>query len=232
MVARRALHPIRVRVDASKCDGQGVCKLTAPEFFELDRYGHAYVHEGAGIVDPADHELFELAREAEATCPRAAILLERVAELPDVDAIEAPPPSAPASPPAGGAPRLLLGAGQSAETLDSWRAAGGSRGGLRRAVRRGAGGRDQGPGRRRVPGRAEVGGAPARRDARGERRRARAGDGQGRLPPDRSALHRPRRALATAHDRGIERVLVAIPEGEPGLRAQFEDQCYLRMAGR
>src|SRR5260221_7691654 len=107
MVSIHAQHPIRVRIDASKCDGQGVCKLTAPEFFELDAYGYAYVLEGAGTFDPADRTLFELARDAEATCPRAAILLERLAPPLDVDAVEAPTPSARPRPPADTAPRLL-----------------------------------------------------------------------------------------------------------------------------
>ena len=38
---------VRFRIDATRCDGQGVCVLIAPELFELDRYGLAYVTKDA-----------------------------------------------------------------------------------------------------------------------------------------------------------------------------------------
>lgn len=68
----------RLRIDASRCDGQGVCKTVAPELFELDRYGDAYVVHSQRDIDPLDRKVLEMAREAESMCPRAAIFMEQL----------------------------------------------------------------------------------------------------------------------------------------------------------
>jgi NADH-quinone oxidoreductase subunit F len=223
VVTRRALYPIRVRVDASKCDAQGVCKLTAPEFFELDRYGYAYVHGTAPIVDPSELSLYELAREAEATCPRAAIMLERVFDPIDLDAIEAPTPSDRGTLPRGSEPRLLR---DEPETLESWRADGGF---TRRPPR-------ELFGEVRVAGLRGQGGAgfPVARKwaALGpEPDAVLVANGAEREPGTvkDAYLLTARRflvldgALAAAHDRGIGRIVVAVPEQEPALSSALED---------
>ena len=79
----------RLRIDASKCDGQGVCKLVAPEWFALDRYGYAYTLPAAWAIDRSDPTLWKLAQEAEATCPRSAIRIEETSPPPDPAAVDA-----------------------------------------------------------------------------------------------------------------------------------------------
>ena len=223
MVTRRATYPIRVRVDASKCDAQGVCKLTAPEFFELDRYGYSYVHDAAPIVDPSETDLYELAREAEATCPRAAIILERVVAPIDLDAVEAPAASARHEPLPEGAPRLLH---DEPETLESWLGAGGfSRrepgelfGEVRAAGLRGQGGAGFPAARKWAALGADSDGVLVANGA--EREPGTVKD---------AYLLTARRflvldgALAAAHDRGLNKIVVAIPEQEPELNGALQD---------
>lgn len=67
---------IRFRVNATRCDGQGVCAIVAPEVFRLDRYGYAYVVPGSEAVVAADDEIRARAFEADVTCPRNAIFEE------------------------------------------------------------------------------------------------------------------------------------------------------------
>ncbi|GAA0985695.1 NADH-ubiquinone oxidoreductase-F iron-sulfur binding region domain-containing protein [Acrocarpospora macrocephala] len=63
---------IRFRIDATRCDGQGVCVLIAPEVFQLDRYGLGYVVPGADVT-AANPDVRNRALEAGALCPRNAI---------------------------------------------------------------------------------------------------------------------------------------------------------------
>jgi NADH:ubiquinone oxidoreductase subunit F (NADH-binding)/ferredoxin len=117
----------RVRIDASKCDGQGVCGLVAPELFAFDRYGYAFLVEGAQALLDSDESARRSAIEAEATCPRLAIVLERLAPA------VAAPTGAPGAPAAVRAPlpadwsdqRRRLHIGDRVETLEEWTAAGG-----------------------------------------------------------------------------------------------------------
>ncbi len=67
---------IRVRVHGSKCDGQGVCSLVSPGVFELDRYGLGLVRAGRDLLGAEDADR-QSAFDAEGTCPRMAILIER-----------------------------------------------------------------------------------------------------------------------------------------------------------
>jgi ferredoxin len=68
------LQPVLwVEVDAARCQGHGRCTALAPELFELDALGDAFV-VGDGAV-PA--ELEAKARLAKANCPEFAILLVR-----------------------------------------------------------------------------------------------------------------------------------------------------------
>ncbi len=48
---------VRFRIDAARCDGQGVCVLVAPELFALDWYGLSYVRPGADQLAAADPEV-------------------------------------------------------------------------------------------------------------------------------------------------------------------------------
>ena len=110
---------IRFRVDATRCDGQGVCAIVAPEIFELDRYGLAYVVPGSERAVSDDGELRARGLEADAMCPRDAIREEPVRRRPVLPA----PDVALAS--SGPARRLLGAHGDGPEPLDRWRRAGG-----------------------------------------------------------------------------------------------------------
>jgi NADH:ubiquinone oxidoreductase subunit F (NADH-binding)/ferredoxin len=209
---------VRLRIDASKCDGQGVCKLFAPEWFELDRYGLAYTLPEAEALDGGDRDLWDLMQEAEATCPRSAIRIERRLALPDADAVEAAAGTPPARGPAPGEARLLCG-----DTVDEWRAAGGftrrEPGALFAEVRaawlRGHGGANFATARKWA-----ALGPDATLVANGAEREP------GTVKDAYLLGVRPHLvldgALATAHDRGITRIIVAIPEGEADLRASLE----------
>jgi NADH-quinone oxidoreductase subunit F len=213
---------LRLRIDASKCDAQGVCKLVAPEFFELDRYGYAYVLRGAPLFTREDRDVYSLAEEAEATCPRAAIMIERRAPLPEAPTDAEPAPAPEASPPAVDDPRLLASDGL--ETLESWRAAGGFRrhepgvllGEVTLADLRGQGG---------------SGFPVARKWAALTKDGVLVANGAEREPGTvKDAYLLTKRpyavldgALAAAHDRGLDRVVVAIPEGEPEIRSALEE---------
>ncbi|BCO60167.1 NADH-ubiquinone oxidoreductase-F iron-sulfur binding region domain-containing protein [Mycobacterium intracellulare] len=104
---------LRFRVDATRCDGQGVCVLVAPELFALDRYGHAYVIPGADHdVDP---EVRARGLEADALCPRSAIR----------EIVAGPPVGAPVIETArsvAASPRLAV---TERESIGDWRARGG-----------------------------------------------------------------------------------------------------------
>jgi ferredoxin len=57
-------------VDDTKCQGHLRCAQYAPEVFEIDQLGHAYVE--IGTVPP---ELEEAVRRASANCPEQAITI-------------------------------------------------------------------------------------------------------------------------------------------------------------
>ncbi|MFE2089158.1 ferredoxin [Streptomyces sp. NPDC059460] len=63
---------MKVHVEASKCDGYGLCHEVAPQLFELDEWGYASA-VGYGVV-PAGQE--EIAGQAERSCPNLAVVLE------------------------------------------------------------------------------------------------------------------------------------------------------------
>jgi NADH:ubiquinone oxidoreductase subunit F (NADH-binding)/ferredoxin len=109
---------VRFRVDATRCDGQGVCVLVAPELFALDRYGLSYVPEGADTLAATDPDVRARGLDADAMCPRNAIREEPV--LPRPGPVSVVPPF-----PAGGpfVPRLVVG--EQTESLAQWRSRGG-----------------------------------------------------------------------------------------------------------
>ena len=104
---------VRFRVDATRCDGQGVCVLVAPELFELDRYGLSYVRPGGDELAASDPDVRARGLEADAMCPRNAIREEPVASRPG------PPAAASAGPAGAFTPRLVVG--ERAESLEEWR---------------------------------------------------------------------------------------------------------------
>jgi NADH:ubiquinone oxidoreductase subunit F (NADH-binding)/ferredoxin len=111
---------IRFRIDATRCDGQGVCVLVAPELFGLDRYGLGYVLPGADQLAAADPEVRAHGLEADAMCPRNAIREEPApAPRPDPAAAAAPLPAA------AFVPRLVTP--DASESLADWRSRGGYR---------------------------------------------------------------------------------------------------------
>ncbi len=61
---------IQVRVDAERCEGNAVCLALAPEVFELDDSGLAYVLPGEPATERQDD-----VRRAVDGCPREALLL-------------------------------------------------------------------------------------------------------------------------------------------------------------
>jgi ferredoxin len=61
---------MKLRVDATKCEGYGKCVDVMPDLFVLDDWGYASI-EGTGVV-PEGQE--DLARQAIAVCPAFAIL--------------------------------------------------------------------------------------------------------------------------------------------------------------
>lgn len=62
---------MKLRVDADRCQGHGMCAVTAPELFELDGEGKSVV-----LVDRVDPSQVDGARAAEASCPELAIVFE------------------------------------------------------------------------------------------------------------------------------------------------------------
>ena len=62
---------MRVTVDQSRCQGHALCVMHAPELFDLDDGGHAFV-----VADPVPDGLDEAAYQAEAGCPEEAITAE------------------------------------------------------------------------------------------------------------------------------------------------------------
>jgi NADH-quinone oxidoreductase subunit F len=108
---------IRFRVDATRCDGQGVCVLIAPDLFALDRYGLAYVRPGADQLAVADPEVRARGLEADAMCPRNAIREEPAPVPPE------PPVQAERVRAAVFTPRLVVG--ERVESRAEWTSLGG-----------------------------------------------------------------------------------------------------------
>jgi ferredoxin len=68
---------VRVRVDASRCQGHTLCAMIAPESFELDDLdGHAHA-----IVEVVPNQQRDAVLEAVNSCPEQAItaMIERPA---------------------------------------------------------------------------------------------------------------------------------------------------------
>ena len=63
---------MKVRVDSERCQGHTLCKMIAPDSFELDEIDGT--SSPVSEVVPADQE--ELVREAVHSCPEQAISIE------------------------------------------------------------------------------------------------------------------------------------------------------------
>jgi ferredoxin len=59
---------VKVSVNTARCQGHTLCNLAAPEIFELDADGHAYVTQ-----ETVEGDLETLARKAADGCPERAI---------------------------------------------------------------------------------------------------------------------------------------------------------------
>jgi ferredoxin len=57
-----------VTVDSAMCQGHARCTILAPEIFDVDDGGKAFV-----ILDPVPEELRPMGEEAILTCPEGAI---------------------------------------------------------------------------------------------------------------------------------------------------------------
>ena len=60
---------VRVIVDRDRCEGNAVCLGIAPDIFDLDDEDYAVVK-----LDPIPAEREQLAEQAIAECPRAALM--------------------------------------------------------------------------------------------------------------------------------------------------------------
>jgi ferredoxin len=60
---------LRVEVDRDRCEGNAVCLGIAPDIFDLDDEDYAVVK-----TDPIPADQEDLAEQAIAECPRAALL--------------------------------------------------------------------------------------------------------------------------------------------------------------
>ena len=63
---------MKISVDPQLCAGHNRCTAVAPHLFDVDDEGYASA-VGDGVVDEADHEAAELARD---NCPEQAITLD------------------------------------------------------------------------------------------------------------------------------------------------------------
>jgi ferredoxin len=68
---RRRRSVVRVIVDRDRCEGNAVCLGIAPNIFDLDDEDYAVVK-----TDPVPADQEELAEQAIAECPRAALVRE------------------------------------------------------------------------------------------------------------------------------------------------------------
>jgi ferredoxin len=62
---------MRIRVDAARCSGHGVCQLAAPEVFEVGDEAIVVL-----LTDSPREELRGAVEEAVAECPEQALRLE------------------------------------------------------------------------------------------------------------------------------------------------------------
>lgn len=62
---------MRIRVDATKCSGIGLCEMTAPAIFEIGDNGQSQVID----PDPPESER-AAAEEAVSSCPTGALSIE------------------------------------------------------------------------------------------------------------------------------------------------------------
>lgn len=60
-----------LRIDATRCDGHGICALACPELVRLDPWGYASV-SGEEV---RDRRVLRRARRAAAQCPASALHL-------------------------------------------------------------------------------------------------------------------------------------------------------------
>ncbi len=60
---------LALQLDATRCDGHGICALRCPELVSLDQWGYAAVPDGA-IATP---RTLRRARRAAAACPAGAL---------------------------------------------------------------------------------------------------------------------------------------------------------------
>ncbi len=65
---------MKVRVDRMKCKGYELCIGEAPEVFDVDDSGKAFILDG--YADAVPSELAGAVREAEFVCPEHAILVD------------------------------------------------------------------------------------------------------------------------------------------------------------
>ena len=68
-VARFKEGVVRVIVDRDRCEGNAVCMGIAPDIFDLDDEDYAVIK-----TDPIPPDQEDLAEQAIAECPRAALL--------------------------------------------------------------------------------------------------------------------------------------------------------------
>jgi len=64
---------VKVRVDSDKCQGHNRCMAFAPEIFDVDDYGFAFVRE-PDVQVPTERE--DQVWQAAASCPELAILVD------------------------------------------------------------------------------------------------------------------------------------------------------------
>ncbi|MDX6231406.1 MAG: ferredoxin [Nocardioidaceae bacterium] len=63
-----------VSVDAERCQGHARCFANAPDDFDFDDEGYAFVPEGRQVGDEVSEQL----RRAVANCPERAVVLKEV----------------------------------------------------------------------------------------------------------------------------------------------------------
>lgn len=83
--------PLRLHLDASRCDGHGICALRCPERIQLDEWGFAVVDERA-LDAPG---MPRRAANAVAACPGGALSLTPLVE-PAPHTGDVVPPATPA----------------------------------------------------------------------------------------------------------------------------------------
>jgi ferredoxin len=64
---------MKVRIDPAKCVGHGMCRIAAPEIFDLDdEDGHGVV-----LVEDVPPGLEDAVEQAERGCPESAVIVKR-----------------------------------------------------------------------------------------------------------------------------------------------------------